>query len=60
MVTLDGLTILTDPIFSARTVNDYIGPKRLRSVPGNIEDYKGLIDIVLVSHDHFDHLGKQS
>jgi L-ascorbate metabolism protein UlaG (beta-lactamase superfamily) len=58
IVTLDGLTILTDPVFSARSVNDYIGPKRLRTVPGSIKDYKGIIDIVLVSHDHFDHLGK--
>lgn len=59
IVTLDGLTILTDPVFSARSVNDYIGPKRLRTVPGSIHDYKGIIDIVLVSHDHFDHLDEK-
>ncbi|CAO3681813.1 unnamed protein product [Umbelopsis ramanniana] len=59
IVTLDGLTILTDPVFSARSVNDYVGPKRLRTVPGSIKDYKGIIDIVLVSHDHFDHLDEQ-
>lgn len=57
LVRMDGLTILTDPIFTKRTINDYIGPKRLRPMPCSLEDIKDSIDIVIISHDHFDHLG---
>ncbi|ORY92111.1 beta-lactamase superfamily domain-domain-containing protein [Syncephalastrum racemosum] len=59
LIRVNGLTILTDPIFTMRTVNDYLGPKRLRPIPCTVEDIQGKIDIVLVSHDHFDHLDEQ-
>lgn len=51
-----GLTILTDPIFSNRASPlSFAGPKRY--VP-HAMDYAELpnIDIVLISHNHFDHL----
>ncbi|KAI9473720.1 MAG: beta-lactamase superfamily domain-containing protein [Benjaminiella poitrasii] len=50
--TLNGLNILTDPIF--------IHKKRLRPPPCQIEEIKDLIDIVLVSHHHFDHLDENA
>ncbi|KAI8074023.1 beta-lactamase superfamily domain-containing protein [Gongronella butleri] len=56
LISMDGLAILTDPAFSKRTVNDYVGPKRLRPVPCKLKDIHAKLDIVLISHDHFDHL----
>ncbi|KAI9593686.1 beta-lactamase superfamily domain-containing protein [Syncephalis fuscata] len=54
LVQLDGLNILTDPIFSRCTVNHYLGPRRLRPTPCQLSELN--VDIVLVSHNHFDHL----
>ncbi|ORX62580.1 Metallo-hydrolase/oxidoreductase [Hesseltinella vesiculosa] len=48
LISLHGLAILT--------VNDYVGPKRLRPVPSPLKEFKDKLDIVLISHDHFDHL----
>ncbi|KAI8077963.1 beta-lactamase superfamily domain-containing protein [Gilbertella persicaria] len=56
LMTIDGLTILSDPVFSKCSVNDYFGPKRLRPIPCQLEEFIDTIDIVIVSHDHFDHL----
>ncbi|KAJ3195564.1 hypothetical protein HK101_011784 [Irineochytrium annulatum] len=55
LVQLDGYNILTDPIFSSRTVGDWLGPKRVQRVPCQIQELPK-IDIVLVSHNHYDHL----
>ncbi|KAJ2838793.1 hypothetical protein J3B02_006338, partial [Coemansia erecta] len=54
-VQMQGLNILTDPIFKRRTVYSWLGPERLRPVPCELEDLP-MPDIVLVSHNHFDHL----
>ncbi|KAI9467951.1 MAG: beta-lactamase superfamily domain-containing protein [Benjaminiella poitrasii] len=56
LMTLDGLTILSDPVFSRCSINDYLGPKRLRPIPCKLEDFIDSVDVVIVSHDHFDHL----
>ncbi|CEG67211.1 hypothetical protein RMATCC62417_03674 [Rhizopus microsporus] len=45
---LDGLIILTDPVMDHK--------KRAKPCPCQIEDLMGVVDIVLVSHNHFDHL----
>lgn len=48
--------ILTDPIWSARASPlSWIGPRRRRSPGVRLEDLPR-IDIVLVSHNHYDHL----
>eukprot|EP00842_Homolaphlyctis_polyrhiza_P000018 jgi/Hompol1/1016/HPOL_002633-RA len=52
-VQMDGYNILTDPIF--RTIGEWFGPKRIRPSPCALEDLPK-IDIVLVSHNHYDHL----
>ena len=53
---MDGYNILTDPIFSTRTIGNWFGPKRLRPPPCKLSELPR-VDIVLVSHDHYDHLG---
>lgn len=53
-IQMDGYNILTDPIFASRTLG-WFGPKRLRSSPCKLSDLPP-VDIVLVSHNHYDHL----
>ena len=60
LIKKNGVTILTDPIFSNRASPlRNIGPKRL--IPPAIPlDELPSIDIVTVSHNHYDHLDIQS
>ena len=56
LINLDGTTILTDPIFSRRASPVGIfGPKRLIPPALNITDLPK-IDLVTISHNHYDHL----
>jgi L-ascorbate metabolism protein UlaG (beta-lactamase superfamily) len=56
LIQMDGLNILTDPIWSDRcSPVSFAGPKRHRP-PGIRFDDLPKIDIVLVSHNHYDHL----
>ncbi len=58
MVQMDGVTILTDPIWSDRASPlRWFGPKRYTE-PGISLDDIPRIDVVLISHDHYDHLDK--
>jgi L-ascorbate metabolism protein UlaG (beta-lactamase superfamily) len=51
-----GMNILTDPIWSERTSPlSWIGPRRRRA-PGVAWENLPPIDIVLLSHNHYDHL----
>lgn len=51
-----GLNILTDPVWSDRTSPvQFAGPKRVRA-PGLTLDQLPPIDLLLVSHNHYDHL----
>lgn len=51
-----GLNILTDPIWSDRASPfSFIGPKRVRQ-PGVAMGDLPEIDLVLISHNHYDHL----
>jgi L-ascorbate metabolism protein UlaG (beta-lactamase superfamily) len=55
-----GLNILTDPIWSKRTSPlSFFGPKRFRA-PGIVLDELPKIDIVLISHNHYDHMDVKS
>ena len=57
---LGGLNMLTDPIFSKRASPvGFAGPKR-HSPPGVHPDALPRIDVVLVSHNHYDHLDEAS
>ncbi|MBL7544481.1 MAG: MBL fold metallo-hydrolase [Bdellovibrionaceae bacterium] len=54
------INILTDPVFSERTSPlSFIGPKRVRP-PGIEIDKLPPIDIVLISHNHYDHMDFES
>jgi L-ascorbate metabolism protein UlaG (beta-lactamase superfamily) len=51
-----GLNILTDPVWSERSSPvAFAGPKRARA-PGIAFDDLPKIDLVLISHNHYDHL----
>ncbi|MCB9662275.1 MAG: MBL fold metallo-hydrolase [Polyangiales bacterium] len=52
----DGLNMLTDPIWAERcSPFVFAGPKRFRAPGIRFEDLPP-IDVVLLSHDHYDHL----
>ncbi len=55
-----GQNILTDPIWSKRcSPFQFMGPKRQRP-PGLSFDMLPTIDIVLLTHNHYDHMDKQT
>ena len=56
IVQLEGLTILTDPHWGARASPlTWAGPRRL-GAPGLAFEDLPRIDVVVISHDHYDHL----
>ena len=60
MLNHKGITVLTDPHFTGRAGPfGFMGPKRITSPPFLIEDLPK-IDIILISHNHYDHLDKQT
>jgi L-ascorbate metabolism protein UlaG (beta-lactamase superfamily) len=56
LIQVDGVNILTDPVFSERTSPvSWAGPRRMRPPGIKLEDLPG-IDVLLLSHNHWDHL----
>src|SRR5882672_5975246 len=56
LLEMDGLRVLTDPVWGARASPARLaGPKRFQPVPVALNAMPP-IDLVLVSHDHYDHL----
>src|SRR5262249_27426795 len=56
LIQMDGLNILTDPIWSERASPlSWAGPRRRRPPGIRFEDLPS-IDAVLISHNHYDHL----
>ena len=56
LIQVKGLNIITDPVFSKRVSPlSFIGPKRVRE-PGLAFELLPKIDVVLISHNHYDHL----
>jgi L-ascorbate metabolism protein UlaG (beta-lactamase superfamily) len=56
LIEIDGLRVLTDPVWGARaSPSRLIGPKRFQPVPVSLRALPP-IDLVIVSHDHYDHL----
>lgn len=56
LIQIDGLNLLTDPIWSDRcSPVSWFGPKRHRQPGIRFEDLPP-IDAILVSHNHYDHL----
>jgi N-acyl-phosphatidylethanolamine-hydrolysing phospholipase D len=55
LVRMDGVTFLTDPIFSERASPvSFAGPKRVQQ-PGIPLDQLPPVDFAIISHDHYDH-----
>ena len=60
LIQIDGLNILTDPVWSQRaSPSQIIGPKRVTAPGVSFEDLPN-IDAVLTSHNHYDHLDSGS
>jgi L-ascorbate metabolism protein UlaG (beta-lactamase superfamily) len=58
LVQMDGLNLLTDPVLSRRIgPTSWIGPVRVRP-PAIALAALPRIDVVLLSHDHYDHLDR--
>lgn len=54
LLNLDGLKILLDPVFTDQLAPPF-GPRRQHPLPTQL-DTLGSIDLVVISHAHFDHL----
>ena len=60
LLRLPGLTLLTDPVFSDRcSPLSFAGPKRVRK-PGIALQDLPKIDLILLSHNHYDHMDLDS
>jgi N-acyl-phosphatidylethanolamine-hydrolysing phospholipase D len=60
LVQVPGLNLLTDPHWSERaSPSQWFGPRRL-VIPGVAWESLPPIDVVLLSHDHFDHLDEDT
>lgn len=56
LLELDGVTVLTDPVFGERASPlGFAGPRRFHQTPVRFDELPPL-DVVLISHDHYDHL----
>lgn len=60
LIQLKGVNIITDPVFSERASPfTWIGPKRVRRPGIELKDLPK-IDVVLISHNHYDHMDEES
>jgi L-ascorbate metabolism protein UlaG (beta-lactamase superfamily) len=60
LLEIDGVRVLVDPMFDERASPvRWAGPKRFFAAPVRLEDLPP-IDAVLISHDHYDHLGRST
>jgi L-ascorbate metabolism protein UlaG (beta-lactamase superfamily) len=60
LIQFPGLNVLTDPIYSKRASPvSWAGPKRIHD-PGIAFDKLPRIDVVLISHNHYDHMDEET
>jgi len=58
MINMDGIRILADPVFEKSA--SFFGPTRFNGdLPVDVENLPD-VDLVVISHDHYDHLNKHS
>lgn len=57
---MDGIGLLTDPVWNKTVgppiISNLFGPNRLVNTPCSVSNILPVVDIVLVSHSHYDHL----
>jgi len=59
LVEIDGVNVLIDPLWSARASPvGWLGPARWFAPPTKLETLP--VDVVVISHDHYDHLDYES
>lgn len=58
-VEIDGLRVLVDPMFSDYASPFQFGPRRFQPPPVAVDELP-MIDVVLITHDHYDHLDMHS
>lgn len=60
LIQLQGMNILTDPVYSERaSPYTFVGPKRAR-LPGIPFEVLPKIDVVVISHNHYDHMDMET
>jgi L-ascorbate metabolism protein UlaG (beta-lactamase superfamily) len=60
LVEIDGMRVLTDPVWSERvSPSTLLGPRRFFEPPIALDDLPP-IDAVVISHDHYDHLDMET
>ena len=60
LLEIDGVNVVVDPFWSERTSPfSWLGPKRWYAPPVSI-DHLPRVDVVVISHDHYDHLDRES
>ena len=60
LIEIDGMRVLVDPVWDERASPvQWFGPKRFFAPTLPLKDLPR-IDVVLISHDHYDHLGKET
>ena len=60
LIEIDGLRVLVDPVWDLRaSPYRWFGPKRFFPPTLALEDLPR-VDVVLISHDHYDHLGERT
>lgn len=61
LIKLDGITFLVDPVFGERASTfSFAGPKRFNYHQHMRVDLLPPVDVVLLSHDHYDHLDHET
>lgn len=60
LIEIEGRRVLVDPVWSDRaSPSQAVGPRRLHAPPHRLEELPEL-DVILVSHDHYDHLDMET
>ncbi|MEO7939157.1 MAG: MBL fold metallo-hydrolase [Burkholderiaceae bacterium] len=60
LIEIDGVRIMTDPVLSQRASPfQFIGPERMHPPPIELARLDG-IDAAVISHDHYDHLDRDT
>lgn len=60
LLEIDGVRVLVDPVWEQRAApTQFFGPERFFAPTIALEDLPPL-DVILVSHDHYDHLGRHT